>query len=101
MKKDGKRKKVWRVVRRTLLVLFAAAAAFVLFFAVEVFDMDEWHEFDVTRIKDAPRTCQIYDATGEEVSCLYRKEDRRWVSIADIPLHVQRAFISAEDARFY
>ncbi len=101
MKKDGKRKKVWRVVRRTLLVLFVAAAAFVLFFAVEVFDMDEWHEFDVTRIKDAPRTCQIYDATGEEVSCLYRKEDRRWVSIADIPLHVQRAFISAEDARFY
>ena len=58
MKKDGKKKKVWRVVRRTLLVLFAAAAAFVLFLGVEVFDMGEWDVFDIKRIKDAPRTCQ-------------------------------------------
>src|SRR5215470_13729658 len=43
----------------------------------------------------------ILDATGERFADLSENNRRIWVPLKDIPLHVQKAFIAAEDKRFY
>jgi membrane carboxypeptidase/penicillin-binding protein len=43
----------------------------------------------------------ILDARGERFADLTENNRRIWVSLKDIPLHVQKAFIAAEDKRFY
>lgn len=75
--------------------------AFLVFFAVDVFDMDEWHDFEPELILDSKKSLMVYDKNGGEASLLYSKENRQWIGIDEIPMHVRYAFISAEDARFY
>ena len=70
-------------------------------FAVDVFDMDEWHDFEPELILDSKKSLMVYDKNGGEASLLYSKENRQWIGIDEIPMHVRYAFISAEDARFY
>ncbi|MCY9223378.1 transglycosylase domain-containing protein, partial [Bacillus licheniformis] len=43
---------------------------------------------------------KIVDHNGEEVASLYT-ENRRPVSIAEVPDNVKNAFIAVEDKRFY
>jgi penicillin-binding protein 1A len=49
-----------------------------------------------------PDTTFVLDSKGQSYAELYEPDSRRvWVSINDIPKHVQAAFIAAEDKRFY
>jgi penicillin-binding protein 1A len=49
-----------------------------------------------------PGVSLILDGRGERFSELYDPDNRRlWVPLADIPEHVQKAFIAAEDKRFF
>lgn len=43
------------------------------------------------------------DSAGktQEIEHLYKDENRIWVSLGDIPTHLQQAFIAIEDQRFY
>ncbi len=75
--------------------------SFLLFGAIYVFRMNAWLNFDAQRILGAPNSLLIYDAKGEQVSCLSAGETRISISLEQVPLHVRHAFISAEDARFY
>lgn len=43
----------------------------------------------------------VYAANGQELQVLDREENRRLVDLADIPLPVQQAILTAEDQRFY
>ena len=44
----------------------------------------------------------VLDLKGERFAEVYAREQRRvWVDLADVPVHVQQAFIAAEDKRFY
>ncbi|HMA72404.1 MAG TPA: transglycosylase domain-containing protein [Xanthobacteraceae bacterium] len=43
----------------------------------------------------------ILDARGERFADLTENNRRIWVPLRDIPAHVQKAFIAAEDKRFY
>src|SRR6202035_1548688 len=43
----------------------------------------------------------VLDARGERYADLTESNRRVWVSLRDIPLNVQKAFIAAEDKRFY
>ena len=51
MEKKNKKSK-WRVIRRVILGVTLAVIAFLVFFAVDVFDMDEWHDFEPELILD-------------------------------------------------
>src|SRR5262245_19150423 len=58
---------------------------------------------DHTKLKGAklPGMSVVLDKSGERFAELFQPDNRRlWVSLADIPLHVQQAFIAAEDKRF-
>ena len=43
----------------------------------------------------------IFDALGERFADLTESNRRIWVPLKDIPVNVQKAFIAAEDKRFY
>lgn len=100
-KKKIKKEKRGRFLKRFFLCTGILALSAVLFIAIYVLQMDAWHAFDPDLILNAPRSLLVYDGEGQEVSCLSGTETRIWAPLNQIPLHVQRAFIAAEDARFY
>jgi penicillin-binding protein 1A len=77
------------------------------------FDMGEVIKFynstvadlpDHTRLKGLklPGTTAILDNAGEPFAELFESDHRRvWVPLSEIPEHVQKAFVAAEDKRFY
>ncbi len=96
-----KKSKVWRAIKIALLVMTSLVFAFVAFFAVKLFELDAWDEFDAEKIMNASCSLIVYDKDGNEAVRLDSGEDRVPVSIEQIPNIVQKAFISIEDARFY
>jgi membrane carboxypeptidase/penicillin-binding protein len=59
---------------------------------------------DHTSLKDRklPGTTLVLDAQGKRFAELFEPEHRRiWVPLAEIPEHVQKAFVAAEDKRFF
>jgi penicillin-binding protein 1A len=59
---------------------------------------------DHTKLKGLklPGASVVLDRKGERFAEVFEENQRRvWVPLADIPEHVQKAFIAAEDRRFY
>jgi penicillin-binding protein 1A len=59
---------------------------------------------DHTKLKGMklPGASVVLDRKGERFAEVFEENQRRvWVPLADIPEHVQKAFIAAEDKRFY
>jgi penicillin-binding protein 1A len=59
---------------------------------------------DHTKLKDMklPGASVVLDRRGERFAEVFEENQRRvWVALADLPEHVQKAFIAAEDKRFY
>lgn len=77
----------------TLIVL---TAAFFL-----IFDVAHWQKLDHSKLNALAQTSSIYDAQGELMSELRGVENRTVVSLSQIPLYTQQAFLAAEDLRFY
>ncbi|WP_337504833.1 transglycosylase domain-containing protein, partial [Anaerotignum lactatifermentans] len=46
-------------------------------------------------------TSIVYDDAGTEVNKLHGKENREYVNLDEIPLHMQHAVVAIEDERFY
>src|SRR5215468_3319158 len=59
---------------------------------------------DHTKLKGMklPGTSVVLDRKGDRFAEVFEENQRRvWVVLADLPEHVQKAFIAAEDKRFY
>src|SRR5215471_9194249 len=59
---------------------------------------------DHTKLKGIklPGASVVLDRKGERFAEVFEENQRRvWVPLADIPEHVQKAFLAAEDRRFY
>src|SRR5882757_8502128 len=59
---------------------------------------------DHTRLKGMrlPGMSEVLDLKGERFAEVYEPDQRRvWVDLADIPEHVRKAFVAAEDKRFF
>jgi penicillin-binding protein 1A len=51
---------------------------------------------------ELPGASVVLDRSGEPFAEVFEENQRRvWVALAEIPEHVQKAFLSAEDRRFY
>jgi len=49
-----------------------------------------------------PGMSEVLDIKGERFAEVFEPDQRRiWVDLADIPVHVRKAFVAAEDKRFY
>lgn len=100
MSKKKKEKKL-HTVRKIILGIFLIMLSGILYIGARIFGLDAWHEFDPQKILGADESLIIYDSQSNELCTLYSSENRISVPLSDIPDIVQKAFISAEDARFY
>ena len=92
---------ILRALRWVLLLTVLAVLGFVLFMAAQLWDLDAWQDFDPANILGAQQSLILYDGENGEILRLHDKEDRVSIPLSDVPDLVQKAFISAEDARFY
>lgn len=99
--KTVKKKKriVFKVIYITLLLLIVAGIASG--FGVVAHLISKAPELDVNLILNNGETTLIYDDKGEEIDEYKSPEKRISVSIADVPKHLQDAFVAIEDQRFY
>jgi len=100
-KKEKNKSSKRRITLRVFLGITLIGLSFLLFGATYILRLDAWNNFDASKILDVPKSVLIYDKDGQEVSVLSRTENRIPVSIDLVPDLVKKAFISAEDARFY
>ncbi|MDR1620078.1 MAG: PBP1A family penicillin-binding protein [Clostridiales bacterium] len=94
-------KKRASVYKNIFFCFMLTGFSFVALVAMYILRLDAWHEFDLSKIIYAQQSALVYDAQNEMVSCLAASETRIWAPLNRIPLHVQRALLAAEDARFY
>ncbi len=82
--------------KRALAVLLAAAALIWLFLA-----LSPYPEFE--RLKNQERSIRFYDRSGKllQVTSVEGGLRREWTNWNEIPKFVQKAFIQAEDRRFF
>ena len=73
-------------------------AEVIRFYNGAVADLPDHNRLKGARIADAGG---ILDARGERFADLTESNRRIWVPLQDIPVNVQKAFIAAEDRRFY
>src|SRR5262249_27414077 len=78
--------------------------------AVDLGDVIDFYNKAVTDLPDhsklkglkLPGASVVLDRRGERFTEVFEENQRRvWVVLADIPEHVQKAFVAAEDKRFY
>ncbi len=56
---------------------------------------------DLAQLSEQDRTSFIYDADGNVITDYKGTENRVMVSIAQMPVNLQHAFVAVEDSRFY
>src|SRR3954447_3228185 len=78
--------------------------------AVDLGDVIEFYNKALTDLPDhtklkglkLPGASVVLDRKGERFAEVFEENQRRvWVVLSDIPEHVQKAFVAAEDKRFY
>ena len=90
----------WSVRLSTALILLILSGASGAFFGMQ---QNFRNLPSVAKLENyAPvETTEFFDAKGNLLYKMHGEENRKVVNLQDVPLHVQRAVIAAEDARFY
>ncbi len=99
-RKHGKKKRR-RIPRKIFWPVAALVVAAGIAAGIFILDIPEWQQLDVTKLTKLAQTSRLYDRNGTLVSALQGPENRTVVSLSQIPVDVQNAFIAAEDLRFY
>lgn len=81
-------------LRRLLFLLILSCLTIVLGIYIYAY-------FDELPLHDARESITIYDKHGDILYETNFKKNMEWTSIEDIPIFVQKAFVSVEDKRFY
>ena len=63
--------------------------------------LKELPEIDISVFKNVSQTSYIYDRYGNRLASYNDIENRRWISLKEIPQFLQDAVVSTEDKRFY
>ncbi len=94
--------RAWRIFKICVLSLLVLTISAIIFMASYLMGIEEWQQFEPGQIKDSMQiSLRIYDKNGGEYLTLAGEQDRRYIGIDQIPVHVRNAFIAIEDARFY
>lgn len=82
-----------------LLVIVALITIAAVFYII--FDVGNWQKLDPLKLQALAQTSSVFDKNEELISRLRGAENRTLLPLAAIPEHTQKAFIAAEDLRFY
>ena len=86
---------------RKIWIGACAAAAVALGILIWRLDIPNWKKLEIDRLYSQPLSSIVYDASGEAVGAFSTGNQRVWTPLSDIPEYVQKAFLAAEDQRFY
>lgn len=100
-KPKKKRCLLFRIFKYTTLSAIVLIISGTIFIFSYLLGLNEWKEFDPSKIREMQQTLLIFDCKGQQTAALYNKQNRVYVPLSDIPLYVREAFIAAEDERFY
>lgn len=78
-----------------LLLLFS------VFIISYIFALQSWQKLDTNALENMDQTLLVYDKDNNLCAGVHGLINRIDVSLEDVPLYVQKAFIAIEDARFY
>ena len=96
IKDETKKQKILRYVRYAVLAGVLIVIATMVYSAVRIGKINR-----ETLYSNIERSSIIYDMTGDEVDSLHYNEDRKIVSIDEMPDNLKNAFIAIEDKTFY
>ncbi len=96
-----KRQRIIRLLKTSILFLIVALVCAIAFGTAYIFGFDITSRLDPSQIYNSQQSTLVYDRTGTEIAVVHGLENRIWVPLSAIPVHVRNAFIAAEDVRFY
>lgn len=106
IKKNKKKRNKGRIIFKSIKILFIViimlgiiAGGSVIGVVVSI--LDDVPTIDPTTINALDQTSTIYDANGNLIEKIQAHEFRTIVKLDQMPDHLQKAFISIEDERFY
>ena len=88
--------KVFVIFRKLVALGFIAVVATLIYTAITVGKINQ-----ETLYSHIERPSVLYDITGEEIDTLHYAEERKIVSIGEMPDNLKNAFIAIEDKTFY
>jgi 1A family penicillin-binding protein len=100
--KHKKKKKSYKSIFKKILLTFVFLGA-VAGIAISIYlytILGVLDEFDPDALDDYQLTTFVYDKEDTIISSIHGAENRIEVPLSSIPIHVQEAFIAAEDIRF-
>ncbi len=97
-RKPRKRRSIIKITLLVLLLLFLIGGGAGAYMVAGY--INEAPELDHARLATV-ETSYLYDRHGEEITALHEEQNRVAVSLPEIPVQVQQAFIAIEDERFY
>ncbi len=86
-------KRLWKMI--------LAAPAILLIAAIMLLDVPNWAQLDIEKIESAALSTVFLDADGNEIRGLYAGSSKKYAPLSQMPEALPKAFIAAEDARFY
>ncbi len=95
------RQRIIRVLKTAMLFLTVALICAVAFGTAYFLGFDITSRLDPQKIYNVEQSTLIYDCNGVEIANVHGLENRIWVPLSDVPEVVQKAFVAAEDVRFY
>lgn len=99
---------VFSRLQKFIITFFSVIGIFTMFATAVLFGMttglisaSEWHMEQVLENYKPVLPTQIYDRKGRLISEFYGNQNRRMLSIRDLPAHTIYALISREDRNFF
>lgn len=100
-RKKDKKRTFWSVIKKIMAVFLILGAVAGIAAGIYLYSiLGTLEEFDPESLDDYQLTTFVYDSEDKLISSIHGIENRIQIPLSDIPVHVQEAFISAEDRRF-
>ena len=98
--KKKKNKKKWKKILLGIIIVCIALAAIGVAVAIGIFSSSK---YKVTREQLVINNfnTKVLDSEGNVVATLNGEENRKWVSLEDMPEYLPKMFVALEDERFY
>ena len=94
-----KRRRITRIILAIPLIGIAILLTILAYILGTT--ISTWKELDMAKLEQVQQSSFIYDLENNKITDIHGVENRVKVPLSDIPEHVQNAFISTEDIRFY
>lgn len=95
------KQKLLKIVKIIFGSILLCTIFMIIFACSYVFNLKDWQAFNPERVVQPSESMTIYDKNGSLVTSLHAAQDRTDISIKDLPDYVVKAFLAAEDERYF